>query len=134
MFTLDQLKEANLKVQSGEDFPAYIQELIKLGVTGYDTHVADGHTIYSGKNNQELKSEVKYPTLEIAEKADAGKFRNHLKAHQMGQTHYLSFCKHAAESGIEKWKVNTTDLTCTYLDRKGNAVLTEPIPVPSKTR
>jgi hypothetical protein len=31
MFTLEQIKSAHDKVQSGEDFP-YIQELIALGV------------------------------------------------------------------------------------------------------
>jgi hypothetical protein len=32
MFTLEQIKSAHDKVQSGEDFPIYIQELIALGV------------------------------------------------------------------------------------------------------
>ncbi|HSH65863.1 MAG TPA: DUF1398 family protein, partial [Bacteroidia bacterium] len=107
MFTIDQLKEANLKVQSGADFPAYIQDLIKLGVISYETHVKDGHTSFTGINNFQLKSEEKYPAIEVADKTDAEKFKLHLHAHQQGQTHYLSFCKHAAESGVEKWAVDT---------------------------
>ena len=34
----------------------------------------------------------------------------------------------AAKSGIEKWKVDLTNFTCTYYDKKGNTVLTEQIP------
>jgi hypothetical protein len=44
MFTIEQIKAAHSKVKSGTDFPAYVQELIALGVTGYETYVADGHT------------------------------------------------------------------------------------------
>jgi hypothetical protein len=36
MFTLEQIKKAHDKVQTGSDFPIYIQELIDLGVE-YDT-------------------------------------------------------------------------------------------------
>lgn len=133
MFTIDQLKEANSKVQSGADFPAYVQDLIKLEVLSYTTHVKDGHTEFSGKNNFQLKTEGKYPDLDIAEHSDAEKFKAHLKTHQQGKTHYLSFCKHAAETGVEKWTVDTRDMTCTYLDKQGNKVLTESIPTAKKT-
>jgi hypothetical protein len=34
------------KVQTGADFPIYIQELIDLGVEGYDTLINDGHVAY----------------------------------------------------------------------------------------
>ncbi len=37
MFTIAQIKEAHDKVKSGADFPKYIQDLINLGVIGYDT-------------------------------------------------------------------------------------------------
>jgi hypothetical protein len=32
MFTLEQIKQAHDKVQTGADFPNYIQDLINLGV------------------------------------------------------------------------------------------------------
>lgn len=44
MFTEAQIKHAHSKVQSGADFPAYIQEIISLGVISYDVYVADGHS------------------------------------------------------------------------------------------
>mgnify|MGYP003411386591 FL=1 len=133
MFTIDQLKEANLKVQSGADFPAYVQDLIKLGVVSYDTFVKDGHTSFFGNNNFQLNTEEKYPPIEVSDKTDSEKFKTNLKAHQLGQTHYLSFCKHAAESGVDKWTVDTHALTCTYFDQKENKILTESIPAPQKT-
>lgn len=128
MFTIDQLQEANSKVQSGADFPAYVQDLIKLGVISYETYVKDGHTSFSGNNNFILHSDEKYPTITVSDKSDAEKFKSNLKMHQQGLTHYLSFCKHAAESGVEKWIVDTRELTCSYFDKKGNKVLVESIP------
>lgn len=32
MFTIQQIKDAHSKVKSGADFPAYIQDIKKLGV------------------------------------------------------------------------------------------------------
>lgn len=133
MFTIDQLKDANSKVQSGADFPAYVQDLVKLGVISYTTHVRDGHTDFTGNNNFQLKTEGKYPDLTVAGQSDPEKFKSHLKTHQQGKTHYLSFCKHAAETGVEKWIVDTKALTCTYFDKNGTTVLTESIPSVQKT-
>ena len=36
MFTVEQIKAAHSKVQSGADFPAYIREIKELGVTHYE--------------------------------------------------------------------------------------------------
>ena len=41
MFTLEQIKSAHSKVKSGADFPNYVQDIIKLGVIFYETHVSD---------------------------------------------------------------------------------------------
>lgn len=43
MFKIAQIKEANSKVKSGAAFPASIQDLIELGVQGYDIFVNDGY-------------------------------------------------------------------------------------------
>lgn len=127
MFTIEQIKQAHAQVKSGADFPAYIQDLIKLGVKKYDTFVSDGHSIYFGENNFELQSIAKYTVKNIATKSDSEKFKNYLKIHQQGQTDYSTFCNHSAETGIEKWIVNTTDMTCAYFDMAGNTILVEKI-------
>lgn len=130
MFTLDQIKAAHSKVKSGADFPDYIQELIALGVTGYETHVADGHTDYFGGNGFTVSSEPKYATLEIAAASDAEQFRQRLKAHQRGETNYPTFCADCAKTGVQKWIVDMEKMTCTYYDIPGRTMLTEAIPVP----
>jgi uncharacterized protein YbcV (DUF1398 family) len=128
MFTIEQIKTAHSKVKSGADFPAYIQDLIALGVTGYDTYGADGHTDYAGSRGYKITSDSKYSRLDIAEHSDATQFKSDLSAHQQGHTDYPTFCSDCAKSGIEKWTVSMNDMICTYFDKAGNEVLAELIP------
>lgn len=128
MFSLEQIKTAHSKVKSGADFPNYVQELIHLGVTSYENYVTDGHTVYTGVNNYNIQSAGKYAIIEIAQKSNHEKFRYSLKIHQQGQTDYLTFCRHSAETGVEKWVVDMAEMTCTYYDKAGNKMLVEKIP------
>ena len=129
MFTLDQIKEAHSKVQSGADFPKYTQDLLDLGVSEYTIYVADGHAEYKGKGDYTVPSEAEYKTLKVEPKVDADRFKDCLKRHQQGKTDYYTFCKDSAETGIEKWTVNIPAKTCTYFDKSGNFVLEEKIPI-----
>lgn len=128
MFTFDQIKEAHSKVKSGADFPAYIRELVQLGVTGYNTYVADGHTEYFGKGNYSIVTSPRYELLTIADKSNTPIFKNELKEHQQGKTGYPEFCKMSAETGVKKWSVDTQKMTCTYYDMYGNEIFSELIP------
>ena len=128
MFTIEQITEAHAKVKSGADFPAYIQEIKQLGVTAFETWVTDNHTRYFGKDDYQTKSEPHYDALSVADESDKEKFANYLESHQQGETDYLTFCKHCAETGVEKWFVGLDTMTCTYYDKAGNTVLTEQIP------
>ena len=128
MFTLEQIKAAHSKVKSGADFPNYVQDLIKLGVTFYETYVSDGHTDYLGTNDYKTSSAPKYSQLIIAEQSDVEQFRLDLKAHQQGKTDYATFCNDCAKSGVEKWTVRMDKMTCTYYDKAGNEMLVEAIP------
>jgi uncharacterized protein YbcV (DUF1398 family) len=128
MFTLDQIKAAHSKVKSGADFRNYIQDIIKLGVTFYETYVSDGQTDYSGTNGYKTSSAPKYSKLIIAEQSDVEQFRLDLKVHQQGKTDYSTFCNDCAKSGVEKWTVRMDKLTCTYYDKAGNELLEEAIP------
>lgn len=130
MFTINQIKEAHAKVQSGADFPKYVQELIELGVIRYDNYVNDGHCIYFGKNDFNITSEAEYASITIAEISDTEKFKHCLKIHQQGQTNYPTFCSDAAETGVEKWTVDMLEMTCTYYDKAGNKMVVENIPLP----
>jgi len=128
MFTVDQIKATHSKVKSGADFPNYIQELIQLGVTSYETYVSDGHTDYFGKDAYQASTTPTYNPLFVAEVSNAEQFKIDLKAHQQGQTDYYTFCKDCAKSGIEKWTVAMDKMTCTYYDKAENELLTEIIP------
>lgn len=128
MFTIDQILSAHSKVKSGADFPAYIRDLKKLGVTSYTAFVRDGHTEYCGTDDFKAVSHPKYETLEISQNVNADVFKSDLKTHQQGQSDYLTFCGQAAKSGVEKWTCDLEEMTCVYFDGDGNEVLAEQIP------
>ena len=130
MFTIEQIKTAHAKVKSGADFPNYIQDIIKLGVTGYETYVSDSHTLFLGEDNYSVESAAKYTPLTIADKSDAALFIKDLKEHQLGKSDYMSFCESCAKCGIEKWVVDMAKMTCSYFDKAGNEILAEVIPTP----
>jgi uncharacterized protein YbcV (DUF1398 family) len=128
MFTTEQIKAAHSKVKSGANFPHYVQDLIQLGVTFYEAYVTDGHINYFGRDNYQTSAASKYDPLVIAEESNIAQFQQDLKAHQQGQTDYMTFCKDCARSGVEKWAVCMEQMTCTYYDKAGNEMLMEIIP------
>jgi len=128
MFTVAQIQHEHSKVKSGADFPKYIQDIKKLGVVSFTTWGSDCHTEYFGNDNFQTNSEAKYPNLAIAETSNKEAFVNYLKSHQKGETDYFQFCKHCAETGIEKWIVDLQKMTCIYYDKIGNEILVEQIP------
>ena len=128
MFTIKQIKEAHSKVKSGADFPKYIQDIIALGVTSFETFVFDNHTDYSGNDNFKIASEGFSETFDIANYSNVNQFKSDLKAHQEGKTDYMTFLKDCAKSGVEKWIVVMDKMTCSYYDKAGNEMLVEIIP------
>lgn len=130
MFTIEQIKTIHGKVKSGADFPAYIQNIKKLGVTYYETFVTDGHTDYYGNNDYKTTSSATYEPLSISPECNKEKFKVDLKEHQQGKTDYPTFIGTSAKWGVEKWIVRIEKMTCTYFDKAGNEILVEEIPTP----
>lgn len=128
MFTIDQIKEAHAKVQTAADFTNYIQDLIILGVKGYDTYVQDGLVEYYGVNNFKVGTNEKYSEIKISATANKELFIEFLVMHQEGQTDFLTFCKQAAQCGIAKWRVDIVAMTCTYFDLAENEIVIEKMP------
>lgn len=128
IFTLEQIKTARQKVKTGADFPKYIQEIRQLGVQAYETFVVDSHTVYLGKGNQKVVSTALYAPLTLADKTDKNRFLQGLKAHQRGETDYLAFCRDCADTGVARWRVSITAMTCTYYTKEGEVLLVEEIP------
>ena len=65
--------------------------------------------------------------LEVADTSSAERLQQALGIHQQGETDYPTFCKHAAEAGVEKWTVNTIDMLFNYFDKAGHAMVVEEI-------
>lgn len=128
MFTVEEIELAHQKVQSGADFPRYIQEIKALGVVAFETWVKNSHTEYFGNNDYHTASQPQYEELTIAASSQPTQFQQYLKAHQRGETDYYTFCQHCAQTGIEKWTVSLQDMTCIYYDRAGKEILVEHIP------
>lgn len=128
MFTLEQIKAAHSKVKSGADFPAYVHEIKKLGVTYYSTYLDDGHTIFHGKNGFELTSQAKYNQQNVSTVVNAAQLRADILNHQAGGSDFFQITRQAAGNGIEKWAVCMDTMTCTYYDLAGNKILVEVIP------
>jgi uncharacterized protein YbcV (DUF1398 family) len=129
LFTLDLIAHAHSRVKSGADFPAYVQDIIALGVQRYTTWITDGHTDYEG-DAQQLSTTPKYDLQTIADRRDDARFQARLKVHQQGGTDFPTFCNDARSAGVERWVVDTRAMTCTYFDQAGQAMLVERIPVP----
>lgn len=127
MFTIDQIKEAHARVRTAADFPQYVKELKKLGVTSYTTYVGNGHTDYNGINYS-LQLRQRNEVLDVSDKSDVEKFRFFLKEHQDGRIDYSAFCKQSAKAGVERWTVDMEAMTCTYYNKSGVEMLVEKIP------
>jgi uncharacterized protein YbcV (DUF1398 family) len=128
MFTLEQIREAHSQVKSGADFPAYIQDIKKLGVQSYEHFVSDGHITYNGDPGFVLSAPSKWIPVSIAAAEQKDKLQEEIKVHQQGKTDYPTFCRHVAEAGVEKWVVDMKKMMCTYYDLSGSEMVAEPIP------
>jgi uncharacterized protein YbcV (DUF1398 family) len=128
MFTLEQIRAAHSKVKTGADFPAYIQDMKRLGVQSYAHFVSDGHIIYFGVSDFRLSSPPKWEPVSIPQKGRPEKLKHEIQIHQAGKTDYPAFCRQSAEAGVNKWVVDMQKMTCIYYDQMGNEMVSEPIP------
>ena len=128
MFTLEQIKAAHSKVKTGADFPAYIQDMKKLGVESYEHYVSDGRIDYNGSSYFILSAPPKWNAVAIYPKGQKSKLEQAIKVHQSGKTDYLTFCRQAADAGVEKWVVDMKKMMCTYYDQHSSELIGEPIP------
>ncbi len=127
MFTLDRLNEIHDRLGTQESFPQYVQALKTSGVERYDSYLADGHTEFFGKDGHKVVSPSVHDTLPISDVSDGKKAQEHLDLHNQGKTGYLEMSKGLADSGVEKWTVDTNNMTIAFYDKQGNALLVEEI-------
>jgi|SRR5215217_9608001 len=127
MFTIEQIDNLHARLGTAGTLFDYVRALNVIGVEKYDSYVTDGHSEYWGKHGHKVISPAAHEKLSIAQKSDKENFLKQLKLHEQGRTTYLEMSKGLAESGIEKWTVDTSELTMTFCDRAGNEMLIEEI-------
>ncbi|MDZ7604066.1 MAG: DUF1398 family protein [Cyclobacteriaceae bacterium] len=121
MFTIERIERSAFQIKKRDgDFPQLVQDLKAIGVTHYDYFVSDGITKYYGTDNFVLKGEATYPSMNVNGVSSSDKLKHAISIHQQGQTDYPTFCKQAAEAGVEKWTTSMINMTVTYLDKAGH--------------
>ena len=129
MFSIEEIKAAESKIKTGADFPQFIKEIKALGVVRNDVYVANGLSVYFNSDDYSVQaSPDEYPELVINSESSAEKLEHALNIHQRGETDYFTFCKQAADAGVEKWVIDLNSMTCSYLDTKQTELVKEGIP------
>jgi uncharacterized protein YbcV (DUF1398 family) len=127
MFTIEQIHDIHDRLGSMERFPDYVRALSAIGVERYDSYLSDGHSEYFADDGQRVVSAAVHEVLPVADASDREKVVEHLGLHELGRTSYLKMSKGLADSGVQKWTVDTNAMTLTYLDKQGHRLVTEAI-------
>jgi uncharacterized protein YbcV (DUF1398 family) len=127
VFTIEEIDELHRRFGQADTLPDYVHALAELGVVRYDSFVADGHSEYVGLDTRTVSSSPAHKTLSVVGTSDCDAFLGHLRRHERGETSYTDMSKGLAESGIERWTVDTHAMTMTFYDTAGTALLVEQI-------
>lgn len=127
MFTIEQINDLHTRLGSAKTLSEFVRALKALGVERYDSYVADGHAEYFGQGGQKVVSPPVHEVLAVAEIGQHETFVQHLRRHEQRETTYLEMSIGLAQSGIEKWTVDTGRMTMTFYDKSGREMLVEKI-------
>jgi len=127
MFTIEQINELHARLGNARTLPEYVRALKALGVERCDSYLADGHSEYYGQGGHRVVSPPAHEVLAVAETGQRETFLQHLRRHELRQTTYLEMSRGLAQSGIEKWTVDTGRMTMTFYDKAGIEMLIEQI-------
>ena len=127
MFTIEHINDAHARLGSAKTFPEYVLALKALGVERSDSYLADGHSEYFGQGGHSVVSPAVHEVLAVAESGQLETFLEHLRRHERRETTYLEMSRGLAQSGIEKWTVDTAKMTMTFYDKAGREMLVEQI-------
>jgi uncharacterized protein YbcV (DUF1398 family) len=127
MFTIEHINDVHARLGSARTFPEYVRALKALGVERYDSYLIDGHSEYYGQGGHRIVSPPVHEMLPVAETSQRETFLEHLRRHEQRQTTYLEMSRGLAQSGIEKWTVDTGRMTMTFYDKAGKEMLVEQI-------
>jgi uncharacterized protein YbcV (DUF1398 family) len=127
MFTIEQINDLHDRLGGAKTFTEYVLALKALGVERSDSYLADGHSEYFGQRGRCVVSPPVHALLPVAEIGQRETFLEHLRRHDRRETTYLEMSKGLAQSGIEKWTVDTGRMTMTFYDKTGREMLVEQI-------
>jgi uncharacterized protein YbcV (DUF1398 family) len=124
VFTIEQIEQLHGRLGSAETLAEYVRSLAGIGVVRYDSYVSDGHSEYFGQDGHRVASQPVHDQLSIAVDSDRKAFLGHLRRHERGETSYLEMSSGLADSGVERWAVDTHAMTMKFHDRSGEVLLT----------
>jgi uncharacterized protein YbcV (DUF1398 family) len=127
MFTLEQIDDLHARLGGAKTFPEYVRALKAIGVERADSCLADGHSEYIGQGGHRVVSPPVHEMLPVAETGQRETFLEHLSRHERRETTYLEMSRGLAQSGIEKWTIDTARMTMTFYDKAGKEMLVEQI-------
>ena len=127
MFTVEQIEEIHGRLGSAETLSDYVRELAALGIERYDSLVSDGHSEYLRRDGHRVITDAFHDEWTIAESSDCDQFLDHLRRHERGETSYLEMSTGLADSGVERWTVDSQAMTMTFYNRSGDVLLVEQI-------
>ncbi len=127
MFRIEQINDLHARLGSARTFAEYVRALKALGIEHYDSYLADGHSEYFGLGGDRIVSPAVHEVLLVAESSQRETFLQHLRRHELHQTTYLEMSRGLAQSGIEKWTIDTSRMTMTFYDNAGTEMLVEQI-------
>jgi uncharacterized protein YbcV (DUF1398 family) len=93
--------------RGSKTFTEYVLALKGLGVERYDSYLADGHSEYFGQGGHRVVSPPVHELLPVAETGQRDTFLEHLRRQEQHETTCLEMSRALAQSGIEKWTVDT---------------------------
>ena len=125
MFTIEEVNQLHDRLGSARTFAEYVRALKALGIERYDSYLAEGHSEYFGQGSHRIVSPAVHEVLSVAETGQRETFVEHLRRHEQRQTTYLEMSRGLAQSGIEKWTVDTSRMTMTFYDKAGTEMLVE---------
>jgi uncharacterized protein YbcV (DUF1398 family) len=127
MFTMAQIDDLHDRLGRADSLADYLRGLAAIGVVRFESFVTDGRSEYFSADDQRVVSAAHHEVLVVSQPSDRDAFLEHLRRHADGETSYVEMCRGLAAAGVEKWVADTSDLTMTYRDRAGVALLVDQV-------
>lgn len=126
-FTLSEIQQAHRQF-TGVDFPKLFKAFKDMGMTYNIVNIQDGTATYVHQSEDDIVTSSVKSNHPVAPSSNQSIVQDVLTRHQQGQTDFETFCNEMAEAGIYKWHIDIQAGTCTYIDLKEQAIISELIP------